>query len=85
MVVARDLVVRYGRGLPAAVDRVSLEIGRRETLAVVGESGSGKSTLATAMAGLITAESGSFTFRGTDGVEGDLTQPVARRTAELRR
>ncbi|WP_370544696.1 dipeptide ABC transporter ATP-binding protein [Frigoribacterium sp. VKM Ac-2530] len=85
VVVARDLVVRYGRGLPAAVDRVSLEIGRRETLAVVGESGSGKSTLATAMAGLIPAESGSFTFRGTDGVEGDLTQPVARRTAELRR
>jgi peptide/nickel transport system ATP-binding protein len=85
VVVARDLVVRYGRGLPAAVDRVSLEIGRRETLAVVGESGSGKSTLATAMAGLIPAESGSFTFRGADGVEGDLTQPVARRTAELRR
>jgi peptide/nickel transport system ATP-binding protein len=51
----------------------------------VGESGSGKSTLATAMAGLIPAESGSFTFRGADGVEGDLTQPVARRTAELRR
>ncbi|TWX41137.1 ATP-binding cassette domain-containing protein [Frigoribacterium sp. ACAM 257] len=85
VVVARELVVRYGRGLPAAVDRVSLEIGRRETLAVVGESGSGKSTLATAMAGLIPAESGSFTFRGADGVEGDLTQPVARRTAELRR
>jgi peptide/nickel transport system ATP-binding protein len=85
VVAARELVVRYGRGLPAAVDRVSLEIGRRETLAVVGESGSGKSTLATAMAGLIPAESGTFTFRGADGVEGDLTQPVARRTAELRR
>ncbi|WP_314100854.1 ABC transporter ATP-binding protein [uncultured Frigoribacterium sp.] len=85
VVVARELVVRYGRGLPAAVDRVSLEIGRRETLAVVGESGSGKSTLATAMAGLIPAESGSFTFRGADGVEGDLTQPVAGRTADLRR
>jgi peptide/nickel transport system ATP-binding protein len=85
VVAARDLVVRYGRGLPAAVDGVSLEIGRRETLAVVGESGSGKSTLATAMAGLIPAESGTFTFRGSDGVEGDLTEPVGRRTAELRR
>jgi peptide/nickel transport system ATP-binding protein len=85
VVVARDLVVRYGRGLPAAVDGVSLEIGRRETLAVVGESGSGKSTLATAMAGLIPAESGTFTFRGSDGVEGDLTEPVGRRTADLRR
>jgi peptide/nickel transport system ATP-binding protein len=85
VVAARDLVVRYGRGQPAAVDGVSLEIGRRETLAVVGESGSGKSTLATAMAGLIPAESGTFTFRGSDGVEGDLTEPVGRRTAELRR
>jgi peptide/nickel transport system ATP-binding protein len=92
VVQARDLVVRYGRGLPAAVDGVSLEIGRRETLAVVGESGSGKSTLALAMAGLIPAESGSFKFRGAGagagagaGVEGDLTQPVARRSAELRR
>ena len=85
VVAARDLVVRYGRGLPAAVDAVSLEIGRRETLAVVGESGSGKSTLALALAGLIPAESGSFTFRGVDGVEGDLVQPVSRRTAELRR
>jgi peptide/nickel transport system ATP-binding protein len=91
VVQARDLVVRYGRGLPAAVDGVSLEIGRRETLAVVGESGSGKSTLALAMAGLIPAESGSFTFRGAgagaaaSGLEGDLTQPVARRSAELRR
>ncbi|MDY0890801.1 ABC transporter ATP-binding protein [Frigoribacterium sp. CFBP9030] len=85
VVAARDLVVRYGRGLPAAVDGVSLEIGRRETLAVVGESGSGKSTLATAMAGLIPAESGAFAFRGAAGLEGDLTQPVGRRSADLRR
>jgi len=85
VVAARDLVVRYGRSLPAAVDGVSFDIGRRETLAVVGESGSGKSTLATALAGLIPAESGSFAFHGSDGVESDLTQPVARRTLALRR
>ncbi|QNE42938.1 ABC transporter ATP-binding protein [Frigoribacterium sp. NBH87] len=85
VVSARDLVVRYGRSLPAAVDGVSFDIGRRETLAVVGESGSGKSTLATALAGLIPAESGSFAFHGSDGVESDLTQPVARRTLALRR
>ncbi|WP_209519222.1 MULTISPECIES: ABC transporter ATP-binding protein [unclassified Frigoribacterium] len=85
VVAARDLVVRYGRSMPAAVDGVSFDIGRRETLAVVGESGSGKSTLATALAGLIPAESGSFAFHGSDGVESDLTQPVARRTLALRR
>nr|WP_231567119.1 ABC transporter ATP-binding protein [Frigoribacterium sp. MEB024] len=83
--MASDLVVRYGRGLPAAVDGVSFTIGRRETLAVVGESGSGKSTLATALAGLIPAESGRFAFHGADGVESDLTRPVAGRTATLRR
>nr|WP_254065020.1 MULTISPECIES: ATP-binding cassette domain-containing protein [unclassified Frigoribacterium] len=71
--------------MPAAVDGVSFTIGRRETLAVVGESGSGKSTLATALAGLIPAESGRFGFHGADGVESDLTRPVAGRTATLRR
>ncbi|PYY38615.1 ABC transporter ATP-binding protein [Curtobacterium sp. MCBD17_030] len=84
VVTARDLVVRYGRGLPAAVDGVSFEIGAHETLAVVGESGSGKSTLATAMAGLVPAESGTFTY--ADGTAtGDLREPVAARSPELRR
>ncbi|RWZ54805.1 ABC transporter ATP-binding protein [Labedella populi] len=85
LVTAADLVVRYARSLPPAVDAVSFAIGAQETLAVVGESGSGKSTLATAMAGLIPAESGTFTFRGDDGIEGDLTRPVARRSLDLRR
>jgi peptide/nickel transport system ATP-binding protein len=84
VVTARDLVVRYGRGLPAAVDGVSFDIGARETLAVVGESGSGKSTLATAMAGLVPAESGTFTYTD-DTARGDLRQPVAGRSPELRR
>ena len=84
VVDARDLVVRYGRGLPAAVDGVSFTIGPRETLAVVGESGSGKSTLATALAGLVPAESGTFTY--DDGTtSGDLRDPVAARRPELRR
>ncbi|MFZ6991995.1 dipeptide ABC transporter ATP-binding protein [Curtobacterium sp. RRHDQ66] len=84
VVTARDLVVRYGRGLPAAVDGVSFEIAAHETLAVVGESGSGKSTLATALAGLVPAESGSFDYTD-DTVTGDLREPVAGRSAELRR
>jgi len=84
VVTARDLVVRYGRGLPAAVDGVSFEIAAHETLAVVGESGSGKSTLATALAGLVPAESGSFDYTD-DAMTGDLREPVAARSAALRR
>ncbi|OIH93683.1 ABC transporter ATP-binding protein [Curtobacterium sp. MCBA15_001] len=84
VVDARDLVVRYAHGLPAAVDGVSFTIGARETLAVVGESGSGKSTLATALAGLVPAESGTFTY--DDGrTSGDLRDAVAGRRPELRR
>ncbi|PZO59746.1 MAG: ABC transporter ATP-binding protein [Leifsonia xyli] len=84
VVTAHDLVIRYGRGLPAAVDGVSFTIAERETLAVVGESGSGKSTLATALAGLVPAESGTFTY--DDGTtNGDLREPIAGRTAALRR
>ncbi|OII08081.1 dipeptide ABC transporter ATP-binding protein [Curtobacterium sp. MCBA15_005] len=84
VVTADDLVIRYGRGLPAAVDGVSFTIAAHETLAVVGESGSGKSTLATALAGLVPAESGTFTY--DDGTtRGDLREPIAGRAPDLRR
>ncbi|MBB1196511.1 ABC transporter ATP-binding protein [Curtobacterium flaccumfaciens] len=84
VVTADDLVIRYGRGLPAAVDGVSFTIAAHETLAVVGESGSGKSTLATALAGLVPAESGTFTY--DDGTtSGDLREPIAGRAPALRR
>ncbi|PZE67719.1 MULTISPECIES: ABC transporter ATP-binding protein [unclassified Curtobacterium] len=84
VVTADDLVIRYGRGLPAAVDGVSFTIAAHETLAVVGESGSGKSTLATALAGLVPAESGTFTY--DDGAtSGDLREPIAGRAPALRR
>ena len=42
-----------------AVDRVSLEVRRGETLGLVGESGSGKSTLGRVMIGLLEADEGS--------------------------
>ncbi|MER1966362.1 ABC transporter ATP-binding protein [Castellaniella sp. GW247-6E4] len=47
-----------------AVDEVSLNIWRGETLAMVGESGCGKSTFARLMAGLYTPTSGNISFSG---------------------
>ncbi|MTE12146.1 dipeptide ABC transporter ATP-binding protein [Nocardia sp. CT2-14] len=49
-----------------AVDDVSLEIDRGETLALVGESGSGKSTTARILARLTEPDAGAVTFDGQD-------------------
>jgi peptide/nickel transport system ATP-binding protein len=49
-----------------AVDGVSLEIGRGQTLGLVGETGCGKSTLARCIAGLIPVTSGKVSFEGRD-------------------
>jgi oligopeptide/dipeptide ABC transporter ATP-binding protein len=68
-----DLVVHFSQramrrrdGSPPvrAVEGVSLEIGRRETLALVGESGSGKSTVARAIVGMVTPTAGDIHFEG---------------------
>lgn len=49
-----------------AVDDISFEIARGETLAIVGESGSGKSTAALAIARLVEAHSGSVLLGDDD-------------------
>ena len=48
-----------------AVDNVSLNLSRGETLAIVGESGSGKTTLIRSILQLVTAQSGTIEFAGT--------------------
>ncbi|MEW6198207.1 MAG: ATP-binding cassette domain-containing protein [Planctomycetota bacterium] len=63
-----------------AVDDVSLEIARGETLALVGESGSGKSTLARAVLRLIPATAGRVVFDGTN-----VLTAAARQLRDLRR
>jgi oligopeptide/dipeptide ABC transporter ATP-binding protein len=49
-----------------AVDGVSLEVRRGETLGVVGETGCGKSTLARCITGLHRVTRGRITFEGKD-------------------
>src|SRR5437868_6442199 len=49
-----------------AVDGVSFEIGRAETLGLVGESGCGKTTVGRTILRLIPATSGRVEFEGRD-------------------
>lgn len=70
LVVVRDLVKEFPRGRGEepfrAVDGVSFEIARGETLGLVGESGSGKSTVARCVLRLLRADGGEITFDGND-------------------
>ncbi len=72
------VTIKYGN--VTAVDMVSFQVGRAETVAVVGESGSGKSTLAYAAVGQIEPAFGGFRFG-----EALLPPSYKARTAEQRR
>jgi peptide/nickel transport system ATP-binding protein len=60
---------RKGRAILRAVDGVSFEIRRGETLALVGESGCGKSTVARLLVGLYAPTRGRIEFFGRDLAE----------------
>ena len=68
--LSKTFVTRQGFFRPArrvpAVQKLSLTLRARETIAVVGESGSGKSTLGRIIMRLIECDAGSVDFGGTD-------------------
>jgi oligopeptide/dipeptide ABC transporter ATP-binding protein len=62
----RSTALRRSTEVVHAVDGVSLEVRRGETLGLVGETGCGKSTLARCIARLHDLTAGSIWFDGTD-------------------
>ena len=60
----RGTVLRRRVGALRAVDGVSLDIARGETVGLVGESGCGKSTFARAVLGLVRPTGGEVVFDG---------------------
>jgi branched-chain amino acid transport system ATP-binding protein len=55
-----------GYGPLAVLDRISLRVGRGETIAVLGPNGAGKSTLMKALSGLIRPVQGTIDFAGME-------------------
>jgi oligopeptide/dipeptide ABC transporter ATP-binding protein len=62
----RSSSLRRSRAVVHAVDGVSLDVRRGETLGLVGETGCGKSTLARCITRLYDLTSGRITFEGND-------------------
>ncbi|MFO0187571.1 MAG: ABC transporter ATP-binding protein, partial [Alphaproteobacteria bacterium] len=64
--VRKGMILAKQIGVVRAVDGVSFDVHRGETLALVGESGCGKSTTARLVLRLIEPSAGCITFAGND-------------------
>lgn len=82
MIRFENVVVRYARHGPAALDGVSLHAPRGTVTAVVGPNGSGKSTLVRALLGRQPVESGRVRVEESDRATMD-ARAFARRVAVL--
>ncbi len=87
LMIAKDLrkhfPVKGARGKAVqAVDGVSFQVRKGETLGIVGESGCGKSTLARLLLQLIVPDSGELVFDG-DAVGSGIAVNVLRRQVQM--
>jgi peptide/nickel transport system ATP-binding protein/oligopeptide transport system ATP-binding protein len=78
--LARGVVLRRAAGAVRAVDGVSFDVRRGETLGIVGETGCGKTTTARMMLRLLEPTSGAIAFDGED-----ITRAGSARLKALRR
>ena len=86
VVKIEDLVVHYETrdGVVEAVNGISLEVGKSETLGLVGETGAGKTTTALAILGLLPTPP-SRTIRGKIYVDGeDISKKSKTEMQEIR-
>ena len=79
--ITEGLIFQRQIGAVRAVDGVSLDVQRGETLGLVGESGCGKSTFARAVIRLVDATDGRIEFDGVDvtALKGDALRSMRRR------
>jgi oligopeptide/dipeptide ABC transporter ATP-binding protein len=83
LLAVKDLSIKFftQRGVVHAVDRISFEVGKGESVGLVGESGSGKSVSALALLHLVTIPGrivgGEIQLRGDNLLE--LNEPQMRR------
>jgi oligopeptide/dipeptide ABC transporter ATP-binding protein len=64
--ITRGIVLQHQTGAVHAVDGISLDVRRGESLGLVGETGCGKSTTARLITRLLEPTSGSIVFDGRD-------------------